>query len=107
MKDNAQRHRFLQESTNRELTAEKVMEAIKIKDISKTQMQHINHSSTKYVNFVHMKNIQKQQKYSNNHKIEDKVKNIYGFKKCSRCDLKHEPRQFRAYNIKCNLCNKT
>ena len=107
MKDNALRQRFLQESTDRELSAEKVVEAIKIKVISKTQMQHIKHRSTEYVNFVHTKNIQKQPKYSNNYKIDNKVKNIYGNRKCSRCDLKHEPRQCWAYNKKCNLCNKT
>ena len=107
MKDDALRQRFLQESTDRELSAEKVVEATKIKEISKTQMQHIKHRSTEDVNFVHTKNIEKQHKYSNNYKIDDKVKNSYGNRKCSRCDLKHEPRQCRAYNTKCNLCNKT
>ena len=107
MKDDTLRQRFLQESTDRELSAEKVVEAIQIKEISKTQMQHINHRSTEDVNFVHTTKIQKQQKYSNNYKIDNKVTNIYGNRKCSRCDLKHEPRQCRAYNTKCNLCNKT
>ena len=107
MKDDALRQRFLQESTDRELSAEKVVEAIKIKEISKTQMQHIKHRSTEDVNFVHTKNIEKQHKYSNNYKIDDKVKNIYRNRKCSRCDLKHEPRKCRAYNTKCNLCNET
>ena len=74
MKDDALRQRFLQESTDRELSAEKVVEAIQIKEISKTQMQHINHRSTEDVNFVHTTNIQKQHKYSNNYKIDDKVK---------------------------------
>ena len=41
-------------------------------------MYHIKNISTEYVNFVHTKNIQKQQKYSKNYKIEDKAKNIYG-----------------------------
>ena len=66
MKDDALRQIFLHESTDRELSAEKVVEAITIKEISKTQMQHIKHRSTEDVNFVHTKNIQKQQKYSNN-----------------------------------------
>ena len=52
MKDVALRQRFVQESTDRELSAEKVVEAIQIKEISKTQMQHINHRSTADVNFV-------------------------------------------------------
>ena len=107
MKDDALRQIFLQESTDRELSAEKVVEATKIKEISKTQMHHIKHRSNEDVNFVHTKNIEKQHKYSNNYKIDDKVKNSYGNRKCSRCDLKHEPRQCRAYNTKCNLCNKT
>ena len=64
--------------TYRELIAEKVVEAITIKEISKTQMQYIKHRSTEDVNFVHTNNIQKQQKYSKYYKIDDKVKNIYG-----------------------------
>ena len=63
-------------------------------------MQHIKHRSTGDVNLVHTMNIQKQQKYSNNYKIDDKVKNIYRNRNCSRCDLKNEPRQCRAYNTK-------
>ena len=43
-------------------------------------MQHIKHRSTEDVNFVHTKNIEKQHKYSNNYKIDDKVKNSYGNK---------------------------
>ena len=57
MKDGALRQTFLQESTDRELSAKKVVETIKIKEISKTQMQHINNRSTEDVNFVHTKNI--------------------------------------------------
>ena len=63
MKYDALRQRFLQENTDRELSAEKV-----------AQMQHIKHRSTEDVNFVHTKNIQKKQKYSNNYKIDYKVK---------------------------------
>ena len=63
MKDGALWQIFLQENTDRELIDEKVVEAIKIKEISKTQMQHIKYRSTENVNFVHTKNIQKQQKY--------------------------------------------
>ena len=85
MKD-ALRQILLQESTDRELTAEKVVKVIKIKEFSKMNMQHIKHRSTEDVNFVHTKHIKKQQKYSNTYKIEDKVKNIYGNRKCSRCD---------------------
>lgn len=55
IKDDALRQRILQETTNRELTAEKVVEAIKIKEVSKTQMQYIKHRPTKDVNFVHKK----------------------------------------------------
>ena len=34
------------------------------------------------------------------------VKNIYGNRKCARCDMKYELRKCRAYNTKYNLCNK-
>ena len=103
MTDENIRQRFLQEAAQYELTAEKIVETVKIKETSILQVKAINHDAKESIDYIKDKT-RKYKKFENKkktHNIETKNN-----KKCGRCNLEHPPKQCRAYNQKCMKCKK-
>ena len=103
MTDENLRQGFLQEAAQYELTAEKIVETVKIKETSILQVKAINHDAKESIDYIKDKT-RKYKKFENKkktHNIETKNN-----KKCGRCNLEHPPKQCRAYNQKCMKCKK-
>ena len=101
MIDNNLHQRFLQEVKGKEITAEEVVQATKIKETSNNQMQKINNKEYENIDYIN----KKINKYKNN-ETYNKPSQKFNKKKCGRCDRIHEPRSCKAFNTKCNICNK-
>ena len=119
MRDIALRQRFLQESSNKEISFESIANAIKIKETSREQMDVINHKKENldYVRDQSKKYYNKTEKQENYNKYnKNKVQHFSKYnnterpkdtKTCTKCNRLHGPRQCKAYNTKCTKCDKT
>ena len=64
-------------------------------------MQKINNKEYKNIDYIN----KKINKYKNN-ETYNKPNQKFNKKKFGRCDRIHEPRSCKAFNTKCNICNK-
>ena len=97
MKDDMLRQRLLQEVTGKELTAERVIECARTKEIGSNQSEEIRGRNKENIDYV-------QNDYKKN-KFEYKRGDTK--KKCSRCNNIHEPKKCKAYGTKCANCKRT
>ena len=97
MKDDMLRQRLLQEATGKVLTAERVIECARTKEIGSNQSEEIRGRNKENIDYV-------QNDYKKN-KFEYKRGDTK--KKCSRCNNIHEPKKCKAYGTKCANCKRT
>ena len=95
MKDDMLRQRLLQEATGKELTAERLIEFARTKEIGNNQSEEIRGKE----NIDYVQNDYKKNKFE--YKRGDTKK------KCSRCNNIHEPKKCKAYGTKCANCKRT
>ena len=96
MKDEGLRQRLLQESAGSEITAERVIESARTKELGSNQSREIRGLDYENVDFF-QKDRYKDKKLNRGNER----------KNCTRCNRVHELNKCKAYRTKCSNCKKT